>query len=122
MKFLETRWNGISPVLQRGRHTKIALRVQRSESFHGPIKLSLEGFSSGREKDRSPRRISRNLETAAVSLDPGQEIAVLEIRALATCELGTRAVVVRAEATVGGHTVVEYSAPIQVTVREYTSK
>lgn len=104
------------PRLQRGKSGSLAVRIARTEGYQGPLTLSLEGFSSGRERNRSPRSITRNLAIDPVTLEAGQSVAVLKLRATSQCELGTRAVVVRAVGKRDGKQFVEYSAPIQVTV------
>ncbi|MEE2887735.1 MAG: hypothetical protein VX951_09935 [Planctomycetota bacterium] len=104
------------PQVQRGKIGSVAVRITRREDFEGPITLMLEGFSSGRAKNGKPRPITPNLAVDAVTLKAGQSVGVLKIRATKKCELGNRAVVVRASGTLGGRKVTEYSAPILVTV------
>jgi hypothetical protein len=104
------------PRLQRGKTSSLAVRVQRSADHQGPITVTLQGYSSGRNKNRGPRAITPNLAVKPVTLQAGQSVAVLSLRATNNCELGTRAVVIQATTTHGGRQFVEYSAPVLVSV------
>jgi hypothetical protein len=104
------------PRLQRGKTSSLAVRVQRDANHQGPITVTLQGYSSGRDKNRGPRAITTNLAVKPVTLKAGQSVAVLSLRATNNCELGTRAVVIQATTTHGGRQFVEYSTPVPVTV------
>jgi hypothetical protein len=104
--------------MRRGERCEFAVRVIRRQAFDGPLELTVEGFSSGRDNDRAPRGIAASFAVEAVALQPGQAIAVFKLRARSDCELGARAVVVRAEGRIAGRPAVEYSPPVMVSVRE----
>ncbi|MCA8956669.1 MAG: DVUA0089 family protein [Planctomycetes bacterium] len=106
------------PRLRRGAHTNLAVRIERRAGFTGPLRITLEGYSSGRTKDGAPRPLATSLEVAPATLEPDQDIVVLTIRAKRDAELGQRAVVVRAEGVRGGAGAVEYSAAIPLTVEK----
>ena len=90
--------------------TNLAFRVQRREGFAGEIKISIEGFSLGREP------ITNSFEITALPLKGFDSAASVKLRAKANAEIGTRHIFGRAEAQVNGETIVQYSQPIPVTV------
>jgi hypothetical protein len=104
------------PTVARGKKTRIAVRIAREDGFNGPVTLTLEGFSSGRDGKGNPKLIAANIKATPKILAPGEEVAVIDLEPTNKSELGTRFVVIRAEAKVGKETSVEYSAPIPLTV------
>ena len=84
--------------------------VHRRPGFNGDIKLSAVGFSAGREA------ITKSFDVKEVTLKPDAATAQLKFTAKVDSELGTRAVLVRGEASDGGQTAVEFSQPIALTV------
>jgi hypothetical protein len=107
------------PTVAREAVGSIAVEVRRREGFAGEVTVSLEGFSSGRDdQTKAPKPIAANIEVRSVTLKPEEDLAVLTLKPAAKSEVGTRAVVARAEAKVGGHPVVQVSRSIPVTVLE----
>ena len=104
------------PRIQRGKIGDLAIRITRAQSLPSPVTVTLEGYSSGRDKNRAPRPISSSLVVDPVTLEPGQSVAVLKLRATKNAELGKRAVVARVQGVQDGKPVVTYSAPILVEV------
>ena len=106
------------PTVARGKKTRLAVRVARRDGFTGPVKVSVEGFSSGRDGKGNPQPLTANIKTAMKTLAVGEEVVVIDLEPTNKSELGTRLVVIRAEAKVGKETAVEYSAPIPLTVNK----
>lgn len=116
IQLLQAQQTAYPPSLKVGKSGRLAVRVNRRDGFDGDVKVTLEGFASGREKNRIPRTFTRSFEAKPVTLPRGKSIAVIGFKARSNCEIGTRFVVVRMEGKVGGETVVEYSKPIPFTV------
>jgi len=104
------------PKVARSKTTRLAVRVTRRAGFTGPVTLSLEGFSSGRDRNKNPRPLSANVKSAKKTAAPGQDVVILDLKPANNSEIGTRSIVIRAEAKIGKEVVVEYSAPIALTV------
>jgi hypothetical protein len=97
----------------------LPIPIRRSGEFDGPIQLTLEGFSAGRDpKDRQPSPIAKNFDLTPLKADPKTSLAKMTIRPKSNCELGTRMVVIRAEGKIGNDTWVEYSPAFPLTVTE----
>ncbi|HVY68824.1 MAG TPA: PPC domain-containing protein [Verrucomicrobiae bacterium] len=90
----------------------LTLEVQavRRNGFNGEIKLSAEGYSSGREG------IGRNFNVEAPVIKMGESRGRVTLRARVDSETGTRLVWLRGEANVDGRTVVQYSRAIPVSI------
>jgi hypothetical protein len=105
--------------IARNKSGVLPIPIRRSDDFDGPIQLTLEGFSAGRDpKDRQPSPISKNFDITALAADPQTALAKLTIKPKGNCELGTRMVVIRAEGKIGNDTWVEYSPAFPITVVE----
>lgn len=90
----------------------IEVLATRRAGFTNDIKLSLEGFSAGREP------ITKSLDVKEVVLKTNELSAKLSVKARLDSELGTRPVIVRAEATHDGLTSVIYTRPVPLTVTQ----
>src|SRR5206468_2300303 len=88
------------------------LLVPRHDGFEGEIKLTLEGYVAARQA------LGQGLETAPVTVKANESRAALKLKAKLDAEIGSRPVYVRGEATVDGQTVVQYSQPIPLTIRQ----
>jgi hypothetical protein len=86
--------------------------VERRHGYVGDIKLTVEGFSAGREP------ATRSFDFQAVTLKGKESSGIINLRTKLDSEIGTRAAVVRAEANVDGSTVVEYSTPFGLATKE----
>jgi len=103
----------------RNKSGSIPVPISRSGDFSGPVKITLEGFSSGRDPaTRMPMNIVRNFDVTPLNLAPDQSFGRLAIKAKNNAEIGTRMVVLRAEAKVGEETIVQYSPAFPLTVTE----
>jgi len=79
--------------------------VERRNGFAGEIKLTIEGFSSGREP------ATKSFDYQPAILKGNESKGVLNLKTKLDSEIGTRAAVVRAEANGNGSAVDEYSLP-----------
>jgi hypothetical protein len=87
--------------------------------FVAPVQVTLEGFTAGRDPlTRQPQPIAKSIDVSPLTVDADAGFAKLTIRPKANSELGTRMVVLRAEAKVGGATYVQYSPAFPITVVE----
>jgi len=86
--------------------------VDRRAGFTGDVKLTAVGFVNGREQ------ISKSLDVKEVTVKSDARTAQIKFTAKVDSELGTRAVLVRGEATDNGQTVVQFSQPIALTVAQ----
>jgi hypothetical protein len=86
--------------------------VNRRAGFAGDVKLTAIGFVNGREQ------IAKSLDVKEVVVKSDSRTAQLKFTAKVDSELGTRAVLVRGEATDNGQTVVQFSQPIALSVAQ----
>ncbi len=86
--------------------------VERRNGFKGDIKLTVEGFSAGREP------ATKSFDFQAVTLKGNETTGVMNLRTRLDSEIGTRAAVIRAEANVDGAIVSEFSTPFALATKE----
>jgi hypothetical protein len=102
----------LSAEVEQNRSGSIEIMVQRREGFTGPIKLSAEGFSAGKDP------ITKSLDIGEATLKPTESMGKIKLTARQDSEIGTRTILVRGEATVDGQAVVQYSREIPVTITQ----
>jgi hypothetical protein len=90
----------------------VEVLVNRRPGFMGDIKLSAVGFTIGREP------ITKSLDVKEVTAKSDARTAQLKFTAKVDSELGTRAVLIRGEASDGGQTVAEFSQPVALAVAQ----
>ncbi|MDB6037159.1 MAG: hypothetical protein JWM99_1000 [Verrucomicrobiales bacterium] len=86
--------------------------VERRHGFAGEIKITVEGFSAGREP------ATRSFDFQPITVKGNEVSGIINLRTKLDSEIGTRAAIVRAEATVDGSTVVEYSTSFALATKE----
>ena len=86
--------------------------VNRRAGFTGDIKLTAVGFVNGREL------ITKSLDVKELTVKADARSAQLKFTAKVDSEIGTRAVLVRGEASDGGQPVVQFSQPVALTVAQ----
>jgi hypothetical protein len=86
--------------------------IERREEFGGEIKVSLEGFSAGREP------ATKSFEFQPATIKANESRGVIAAKAKLDSEIGARMVVLRGDATVDGQPVTQYSAPFPVATSE----
>lgn len=95
--------------LEQNQSGQIEVVVERKDGFSGDLTVSPEGFSFGRDP------ITRSFDIQPVTIKAGQTRGTLALKARLDSEIGTRAVVLRAE---GGPNIAEYSAALPVTTTQ----
>ncbi|CAA9420043.1 MAG: hypothetical protein AVDCRST_MAG64-2821, partial [uncultured Phycisphaerae bacterium] len=106
-------------VVARNRGGAIPVPVNRSAAFAGPVQVTLEGFSAGRDpQTRQPTPVAKNFDVTPLTLAPDAAFGKLAFKPRNNSELGTRMVVLRAEAKIGDDTYVQYSPAFPITVTE----
>ena len=101
----------LSAALDQNESTSLELAVKRRPNFSGEIRLTLEGYGSERGS------LSRDLDAPATKVQAGETRASIKLKARPDAQPGTRPVYVKAEATVEGQTVIQYSQAIPLTIR-----
>lgn len=86
----------------------IDVLVERRNGAKGDIKITPEGFSAGREP------ISKSFEVQPLIIKADETRGTLSLKAKVDSEIGTRPIVLRAEAEAGGVTIAEYSTLVPV--------
>lgn len=86
--------------------------VERARGFNGEIKVSLEGFSAGREP------ITKSLDYQPLTLKGADTRGSIAAKARLDSEVGARLIAFRAEANVDGKNVVQYSAPMPLSITQ----
>jgi hypothetical protein len=82
--------------------------VERRNGFDGEIRINPEGFSAGREP------VSRSFDFAPLVLKAGETRGSISLRAKTDSEIGTRELILRAEADHAGGQITEYSTALPV--------
>jgi hypothetical protein len=99
--------------------TTLPVSIRRIGSYKGPVTLTVEGFTTGlNAQTQEPNPIANSLEVKALMLAEGQSFGAISVKSKPNSEKGTRAVVVRADATIDGHQYTQYSALIPLTVKD----
>jgi hypothetical protein len=116
---LKARAAPLPLTVARNKDLSLPVPISREAGFTAPAQVSLEGFSSGRDPATGMEApIAPNLVVSPLTLGGVDCFGTLSIRPTATCELGTRMVVLRAETKVGPDTYVVYSQAFPLTVTE----
>lgn len=82
--------------------------VERQNGFAGEVKVTLDGFSAGRDP------ITKSFDFQPITVKGSESEGTLKVKGKLDSEIGARMVAFRGEATVDGQTVVQYSAPFPV--------
>jgi hypothetical protein len=86
--------------------------IERRDGFNGEVKVSLEGFSAGREP------ATKSFEFQPITIKGNESRGAVSAKAKLDSEIGARMVVLRGDATVNGQAVTQYSAPFPVATSE----
>jgi len=106
-------WLTMNAVLEENQSTTLEAVVQRAPAYLEDIKVSLEGFSTGRDA------ITRSLDVGTVTLKGGDTRVAMNVKAKLDAELGTRPVWLRVEGKANGQPLDIVSRTIELTVREF---
>ena len=102
----------LSADIEQNRSASVEVMAQRREGFAGEIKLSAEGYSTGKDP------ITKSLNVAEMTLKPAESLGRVKFTARQDSEIGTRSVLIRGEANVDGQTIVQYSREVPVTITQ----
>ena len=103
----------------RNRTLSIPVPIHRAAGFAGEVQVTLEGFSAGRDPaTRLPAAIAKNFAIKPLTLKGSESFGKLTLQINPTSEVGTRMVVLRAEAKVGNDIWVQYSPAFPLMVTE----
>ena len=106
-------WISLDGQMEQNQSSKLLAKLTRHDGFAGDVKVSVEGFSAGKDP------ISRSAEVQSVTLKTNATDAEFKIKAKNDSEIGTRPIYLKAEATVDGQPAVEYSESIPLTITEF---
>lgn len=106
-------WLTLSAGIDQNQSTKVLAEVQRKDGYKGDVKVSVEGYSAGNEA------ITRSLEVGQDTAKGTDTRAEISMKAKLDSETGARPVYARAEATVDGLPVVEYSRAMPFRIGEF---
>ncbi len=108
------RWLTLAADLRQEGSTALRGEVKRMDGFKGEVTVSPQGFSASGQDD-----ITKSLEVSPVKV-PG-DTAEFSIPATAklSSEVGTRPIMLKAEANVNGADVAQFSQSIPLTIAEF---
>jgi hypothetical protein len=98
--------------VEQDQSMKLEALIERRDGFSGEIKVSLEGFSAGREP------ATKSFDFQPVTIKANESSGVISAKAKLDSEVGARMVVLRGDATINGQAVTQYSAPFPVATSE----
>ena len=98
--------------LEQDQTANIDALIERRDGFNGEVKVSLEGFSAGREP------ATRSFDYQPVTIKANESRGSISMKAKLDSEIGARMMVLRGDATVNGQPVTQYSAPFPVQTSE----
>jgi hypothetical protein len=104
--------NALNLTLEQEQAAELPVNVQRFGSFQGEIKLRAEGYTAVREP------LEDNLEATQATLKPGETNALVKLKARDNAEPARRPVYIQAEGTADGHSFVQYSEAVPLTIRQ----
>jgi hypothetical protein len=103
----------LSASVEQGQSTTIDVLALRREGFANQIKLSVEGFSAGREP------VSKSFDVGEALIKDGESLGKITLKAKMDSEIGTRTIVVGGLAGLDGQLYSQYTQPIPITVTQY---
>lgn len=113
---LEAIGQGGDPSMKYNQTATVAFEINRSTGFTGDITITALGFAAGRDAKGEPNIITKDIEVAPVVIKGDQTMGTLTLKAKDKSEVGTRTIVLVAEATVDGQKVTQVSETIPVTI------
>jgi hypothetical protein len=98
--------------LEQDQSVNVEALIERRDGFNGEIKVSLEGFSAGREP------ATKSFDYQPITIKGNESRGNISVKAKLDSEVGARMMVLRADATVNGQPMTQYSAPFPVQTSE----
>jgi hypothetical protein len=107
-------WVTMAARVRQDDSTTFRGEVKRANGFKGDIAISLQGFSAAGQDE-----ITRSLEISSATVQGNASEFSMPAKARLSSEIGTRPVMLRAEAKVDGADVVQFSRPIPLTIVQF---
>jgi hypothetical protein len=98
--------------VEQNESMNIEALVERRDGFEGEVKVTLEGFSAGRDP------ATRSFDFQPITIKGNESRGNISAKAKLDSEIGARMMVLRGDATVNGQPVTQYSAPFPVATSE----
>lgn len=102
----------LATTIEQDRTGEVELVIERSEGFMGDITISAEGFSTGKDP------ITKSFDMTAATVKAGSSRGTIKLKARTDSEIGTRPIILKAEAKVNGQTISTYSSSIPITTTQ----
>jgi hypothetical protein len=102
----------LSQEIEQRRSADFEVMVQRREGWTGEVKLTAEGYASGKDV------ITKSFTVGETTVKAGEMTGKVKLTARQDSEIGTRTIVIRGEANADGQNVVQYSREIPVTITQ----
>ena len=107
------------PVAKRKEMVALSVAIEPVPGFDAPVTVTLEGYASGRDPASGlPAPATNQLDFKPTTLSASNSLGIVSVTPKENAEVGTRNVVLRAEAKVGNTTWVQYSPAFPLTVKE----
>ena len=106
-------WRTMDAQVEQQQSSTLYFSIRRRAGFDKEVKLTLEGFSAGREE------VTRNVNVQPVTLKASQNEGEFQITAKLESELGRRGVWIKAESELNGAQLIQYSPTIPLTITEF---
>jgi len=98
--------------IEQDQTANIDALIERRDGFNGEIKVSLEGFSAGREP------ATKSFDFQPITIKENESRGSISVKTKLDSEIGARMVVLRGDSTQNGQPVTQYSAPFPVQTTE----
>lgn len=105
-------FTSLSTALEQNQSAQVQFVVHRRDKWQGDISVVAEGFSAGRDP------ITKSFDAPAITLKASETTGVLSLKAKQDAEIGTRPILLKAEADFNGAKTRAYSALLPVTTSE----
>jgi hypothetical protein len=98
--------------LEQDQTVNIDALIERRDGFNGEVKVSLEGFSAGREP------ATKSFDYQPITIKGNESRGSISAKAKLDSEIGARMMVLRGDTTANDQPVTQYSAPFPVQTTE----
>lgn len=113
---LEATTSPGDPTMKYNETATVAFEIRRAAGFTGDITVTALGFATGRDPQGNPNAIAKDIEVKPIVLKGDQSIGTLSLKAKDKAQVGTRTIVLQAQAVVDGDSITQISETIPVTV------
>ena len=113
---LEATQNAGNPSMKYNQTSTVAFEVKRAPGFTGDIVVTALGYAAGRDAKGTANIISKDIIVTPLTLKGDQTIGTITLKAKDKSEMGTRTIVLEAQAKIDGDTVTQVSEAIPVSI------